>query len=33
MAFRHIKRHCDLDRAAADLLETAMQRLSLSSRA
>jgi len=33
MASRHIKRHCALDAEAADLLETAMERLSLSARA
>ncbi len=33
MASRHIKRHCALDGEAADLLETAMERLSLSARA
>ena len=33
MASRHIKHHCALDGAAADLLKTAMERLSLSSRA
>jgi len=33
MAPRHIKRHCELDGEAADLLETAMERLSLSARA
>ncbi len=33
MASRHIKRHCGLDEEAAELLETAMERLSLSARA
>ena len=33
MTSRHIKRHCGLDGEAADLLETAMERLSLSARA
>ncbi len=32
-ASSHIKRHCALDGEAADLLETAMERLSLSARA
>ena len=33
MASRHIKRHCGLDGEVAELLETAMERLSLSARA
>jgi magnesium chelatase family protein len=33
MASRHIKRHCAIEGEAADLLETAMERLSLSARA
>ena len=33
MASRHFKRHCGLDGEAADLLETAMERLSLSAQA
>ncbi len=33
MASRHIKRHCAIQGEAADLLETAMERLSLSARA
>ena len=33
MTSRHIKRHCPLDAEAARLLETAMERLSLSARA
>ena len=33
VASRHFERHCALDAEAAELLETAMERLSLSARA